>query len=235
MIDNFFDFLTLTPNIPINSLHLKNVVRIAYILNIILSYLLFFLLFVLIENRLSDNNIWQWLITFRGKGIKSITIRFFHVLQNTRNSYETSSHRKSTHIYTYIYITIKQITSQTLHRSNIIPLYFEFHSIQTRKYNTYNAKPDKTNYHKFYRASFKKKKKKIPFLQNPDIPSRISTVHVQNSLRNVIPSRELGRNTGPILFRPGSKFTFILFETHPPLSLSLSLDTSRFVTDLISD
>lgn len=29
-----------------------------------------------------------------------------------------------------------------------------------RKYNTYNAKPDKTNYHKFYRASFKKKKKK---------------------------------------------------------------------------
>lgn len=102
MIDNFFDFLTLTPNIPINSLHLKNVVRIAYILNIILSYLLFFLLFVLIENRLSDNNIWQWLITFRGKEIKSITIRFFHVLQNTRNSYETSS-QEYTHIYIHLY------------------------------------------------------------------------------------------------------------------------------------
>lgn len=38
----------------------------------------------------------------------------------------SSFHRKST---IYIYISIKQITSQILHRSNIIPLYFEFHSI----------------------------------------------------------------------------------------------------------
>lgn len=153
----------------------------------------------------------------------------------------SSFHRKST---IYIYISIKQITSQILHRSNIIPLYFEFHSIPRE-----NITPITQNPIKQIITNSIEHRSKIPFYK-----IQISHLEFQpytfKTLAKRHPVAKAGRKQRPILFHPASKYFyfFFFFETRlalsppsPSLSLSRfpisrSIDSvGGFVTDLISD
>lgn len=134
--------------------------------------------------------------------------------------YQNSFHRKST-IYIYIHKTNYITNSPPIkYYSALLRISFD----PSRKYNTYNAKPNKTNYHKFYRASFKNS-----ILQNPDIPSRISTLHVQNS-RETSSRRESRTETTSNFISPCLQILlfFFFFETRLALSPpSLHLSPSR--------
>lgn len=130
----------------------------------------------------------------------------------------SSFHRKST-IYIYIHKTNYITNSPPIkYYSALLRISFD----PSRKYNTYNAKPNKTNYHKFYRASFKNS-----ILQNPDIPSRISTLHVQNS-RETSSRRESRTETTSNFISPCRQILLFFFFSKPaslsrlPLHLSPS-------------
>lgn len=136
----------------------------------------------------------------------------------------SSFHRKST---IYIYISIKQITSQILHRSNIIPLYFEFHSIPRE-----NITPITQNPIKQIITNSIEHRSKIPFYK-----IQISHLEFQpytfKTLAKRHPVAKAGRKQRPILFHPASKyFYFFFFETRlalsPPSPLSPSFpDTTE--------
>lgn len=151
----------------------------------------------------------------------------------------SSFHRKST---IYIYISIKQITSQILHRSNIIPLYFEFHSIPRE-----NITPITQNPIKQIITNSIEHRSKIPFYKIQI--SHLEFQHVQNS-RETSSRRESRTETTSNFISPCLQILlfFFFFETRlalsppsPSLSLSRfpisrSIDSvGGFVTDLISD
>ena len=189
------------------------------------------------------------MITFPKKKL-NLTITILTILRNDiftifpliRNPpYQNSFHRKST---IYIYISIKQITSQILHRSNIIPLYFEFHSIPRE-----NITPITQNPIKQIITNSIEHRSKIPFYK-----IQISHLEFQpytfKTLAKRHPVAKAGRKQRPILFHPASKYFYFFFFRNPPrslASLSPSLSLSRFpiprsidsvggfVTDLISD
>lgn len=215
----------------------------VFFLNVIL-----FILFIIRAYRrivyLNNNNTWQWLITFPKRKL-NLTITILTILRNdiftifplvqnpphysilefrlyTRNSYETSSQKYNIYIYKTNYITNS--------RSNIIPLYLEFHSIPRE-----NITPITQNPIKQIITNSIEHRSKIPF-------HKIQISHLEfqpytfKTLAKRHPVAKAGRKQRPILFRPASRYFY--FFPNPPRSLtSLSLafpDTtqhrcSRFV------
>lgn len=181
--------------------------------------ILFIILLVIRAYRLSNNNIWQWLITLRGKEIKSITIfprstKYSKLLQNFILSQK----------YIYIYNLYNDKTNYITNSPPIkyYPALLRISFDPTRKYNTYNAKPDKTNYHKFYRASFKKKKKKKFHSYKIQISHLEFQPYTFKTLCETSSRRESLDGT-PVQFYFALARNLLLFFSETRLSLSLPI------------